>query len=101
MIKFFKVDKQRKKQIVKRDLREWSVKYMDDQAQDAGFDDLMDVRTPDDDSPEEEALKQEGNAFRKAVRSAIKQIKKDVMDGFRPMPTEAIFISELPELTLS
>jgi hypothetical protein len=100
MAEFFKIDQQHKKKIVKRNLREWSVKYMDDQAQDEGFDDLMDIRIPDDDSPEEEALKQAGNAFRKAVRSVIKQIRKDVEDDIRPMPTKAELISELPELTL-
>jgi hypothetical protein len=74
---------------------------MNDQAQDAGFDDLMDIRIPDDDSPEEEALKLAGNAFRRAVRSALIQIYRDIMDDVRPVLTRAELISELPELIIS
>jgi hypothetical protein len=99
-MEFFKQNKGQQDKIVKFKLRAWSVLYMDEQAQEENFDDLTDLRIPDDDSPEEEALAQAGNAFRKAVRVITKQIRKDVGDDVRAMPTEAEFRAELPTLIL-
>jgi hypothetical protein len=101
MVLAIKINLNKKKKKVKEDLRIWSVKYMDDQAVEAGFDSLLDLRVGDeDDTPEEVAETKAGRDFRKAVRSHIKQVRKDVDDELRLMPTEAELIAELPILIL-
>ncbi|RLC11005.1 MAG: hypothetical protein DRI24_19455 [Deltaproteobacteria bacterium] len=94
------INKNAMKKQVKFMLRKWSIAYMDAQAVLNGYDDLNDIRLVDDESPEEKAAKQAGNAFRKAVRTDIKQIRKDVEDDLRTMPTEAELWAELPVLVL-
>jgi hypothetical protein len=101
MVMAIKIDSNKKKKKVKEDLRIWSVKYMDDQAVEAGFDSLLDLRVGDeDDTPEEAAEAKAGRDFRKEVRSHIKQIQKDIDDDIRPMPTEGQLRAELPALIL-
>jgi hypothetical protein len=96
-----KLNQGRRKKIVKDDLRNWSVRYMDDQAIEVGFDSLLDLRVGDeDDTPLEVAEAKAGRVFRKAVRADIKQIRKDVDDEVRTMPTEAELRAELPILIL-
>jgi hypothetical protein len=74
---------------------------MNEQAVDEGFDSLLDLMVQDeDDTAPQKAKAKAGRVYRRAVRAAIQQIRIDVMDDTRTMPTEAELRAELPALVL-
>lgn len=94
-----KINVAKKRKIVITELKQMSSQYMNDQAVDAGYDSLLDMMVEDeDDTQSNKAEAKKGRVYRKTVRSAIKQIQKDVMDGTRTMPIEEELKAELPAL---